>query len=126
MNILASKPLDRQQGSFYSTAIIVALFGIFLTAALKIAPAYVDHNVIVNAMTHISKEEGYKDMTIANIRTGVMKTVNTNNVNDFDAQKIQLVTQNGDEFVDITYEARVPLFFNISALVSFHDRYPKN
>ena len=126
MNMLASKPLGRQQGSFYSTAIIVALFGIFLTAALKIAPAYVDHNVVTNAMENISKEEGYKDMTISNIRNGVMKTVNTNNVNNFDSQSIQLVTQGGDEFVEIIYEAKVPLFFNISALVSFHDRYPKN
>lgn len=114
----------RQQGSFYSTAIIVILFGVFLTVALKIAPAYMDNSVIKNAMEGIDANNDLAQMPLAEIRTSIMRTLNTNNV-EFDASNITLVEEGGSEYIDIVYERRIPLFSNISALVSFEQRYEK-
>jgi len=116
---------QRQQGSFYSTVIIVAMFGIFLTAALKIAPAYMDNNVIKNTMEGITANNDLSEMTITDIRDSMMKTLNINNV-ALNGDALQLVQEGSREYVDINYERRVPLFYNISAVVSFNHRYEKN
>ncbi len=116
---------QRQQGSFYSTVIIVAMFGIFLTAALKIAPAYMDNNVIVDTMNGIAANNDMGEMDLADIRDSLMKTLSINNVK-LNGDAIKLVQEGGQEFVDINYESRIPLFYNISAVVSFTNRFEKN
>jgi len=114
----------RQQGSFYSTAIIVAMFGIFLTAVLKIAPAYMDNSVVVNTMENIAVDKDLEEMTIAEIRSDLMRTLRVNNIS-LPGNAMVLVREGDREFVDIKYETRVPLFCNISALVSFNNRFEK-
>jgi hypothetical protein len=114
-----------QQGSFYSTVIIVAMFGLFLTAALKIAPAYMDHNVVVDTMEGISASKEFEEMTVQEISASLMKTMNVNNVS-LPGDALKLVNEGSQEFVEVSYETRVPLFYNISAVVSFSDRFEKN
>ena len=115
----------RQQGSFYSTVIIVIMFGLFLTMALKITPAYLDNNIIVNAMEGVSANNELAEMTMTEVRSALMRTLNTNNVK-LDAQSITIIRIGSEEFIDINYVTTVPLFYNISALVSFSNRFEKN
>lgn len=114
-----------QIGSFYSTVIIVAMFGIFLTAALKLAPAYMDNGVVVNTMEGIAANNDLGEMTITEIRADMMRSLGVNNVT-LPGDAINVVQEGGQEFVDIIYKTKVPLFYNISALVSFNNRFEKN
>jgi len=122
MKTMKSTMPGRQQGSFYSTVIIVAMFGLFLTTALKIAPKYIDNNVVVNAMESVAANNNLSEMNINEIRAGVMRTLDVNNIN-LDAQAIQLIREGNRDYVDINYEAKVPLFYNISAVVAFENRF---
>lgn len=124
--ITMHKPLPRkQQGSFYSTVVIVVMFGIFLTASLKIAPTYMDNNVIQNAMEGIAANNDMAEMSLAEIRSNLMRTLNTNNV-DLDASKVLLVSEGNKDYIEINYTSEVPLFYNISAVMSFENRFDKN
>lgn len=114
-----------QIGSFYSTVIIVAMFGIFLTAALKLAPAYMDNGVVVNTMEGIAANNDLGEMTITEIRADMLRSLGVNNVT-LSGDAITVVDEGGQEYVDIVYETKVPLFYNISALVSFNNRFEKN
>lgn len=114
-----------QIGSFYSTAIIVAMFGIFLTAALKIAPAYMDNGVVVNTMEGIAANNDMGEMSLTEIRADLVKSLGVNNV-AISGDAVTVVQEGSQEFIDINYETRVPLFYNISALVSFQNRFEKN
>jgi hypothetical protein len=116
---------QNQIGSFYSTVIIVAMFGIFLTAALKLAPAYMDNGVVVTTMEGIAANKDLGEMTITEIRADMVRSLGVNNV-ALSGDAINVVEEDGQEFVDIIYETRVPLFYNISALVSFNNRFEKN
>lgn len=115
----------RQHGSFYSTVVIVAMFGIFLTVALKLAPAYMDNNVIVNAMEGVAANSSLKEMSVTEIREGLYKTLNVNNVT-LDGDAIKVVREGSREYVEISYERRIPLFYNVAALVSFSTRFDKD
>jgi hypothetical protein len=89
---------------------------------LKIAPKYIDNNVVINAMESVAANNNLKEMSINEIRSGVMRTLDVNNVT-LDAQAIQLVRVDGRDYVDINYEAKVALFYNISAVVAFENRF---
>ncbi len=114
-----------QQGSFYSTVVLLAMFGIILTAALKIAPAYLDHKVVVDTMKGIAASKDFDAMTIEEISASLVPTMDVNNVK-LAADALKVVNDGSREFVEVSYETRVALFANISAVVSFSDRFEKN
>ena len=63
-------------------------------------------------------------MSLADVRTNLMRTLNTNRI-EFDASTIVLTKDSGKEYIDINYESRRPLFYNIEAVVVFTHRFEK-
>lgn len=124
------KSIDRampqtQLGGFYSTVIIVAMFGLFLTAGLKIAPLYMDNNVIVDAMEGVMANNDISEMTLGDIRNSLNRTLIVNNV-ELPGDAMTEDREGSVDYVVISYEARTPLFYNISAVVQFENRFAKN
>jgi hypothetical protein len=115
----------RQRGSIYTAMIMVALLGFVLLAALKVAPAYLDNNVITNTMDGIRSNNDIAAMSIGDIRTSLMRTLNTNRIEGFDASNVVVAREGAEEYIDINYETRVTLFYNIDAIVKFENRFPK-
>ena len=125
MNAIRRAMPQKQQGSFYSTIIIVAIFGFVLTAALKVAPLYMDNNVVVDTMEGIIANNDITEMTVAEIRSNLSRTLMVNNV-DLPGDAIKDVREGNKDYIVISYERRTPLFYNISAVVAFHNRFEKN
>lgn len=125
MKSLHTTSLSGQRGSFYTVLIMLAMFGFLVTCALKIAPLYIDNNVITNAMAAMAANEDMKSLSIGEIRSSLAKTLNTNNIDNFDTQNVVLVREDGMDYVDINYDARVHLFSNIDAVVVFTNRFDK-
>lgn len=114
-----------QLGGFYSTVIIVAMFGLFLTAGLKIAPLYMDNNVIVDAMEGVMANNDISEMSVGEIRSALNRTLIVNNV-ELPGDAMTEERDGSMDYVVISYEARTPLFYNISAVVQFENRFAKN
>ena len=125
MKALRASSAKSQRGSIYTTMILVALFGLVILAALKIVPAYVDDSAINSTMESMQESADFDTMNINEVRTSLMRTLNTNRI-VFDASNVVLTKEGGNEYVDINYESRKPLFFNIEAVVKFQHRYEKN
>lgn len=125
MKSLRASSAKAQRGSIYTTMILVALFGLVILAALKIAPAYIDDSTISGTLENMSETDEFSTMTITEVRQGLMRTLNTNRV-DFDASNVVLTREGGKEYVDVNYESRKPLFYNIEAVVVFSHRFEKN
>jgi len=116
----------RQQGaSLWGTMLMVGLIGLALTMALKIAPAYMTNNIIANAINGIIANNDIKTMAITEIRNDLMRTVRTNRIEGFDPGDVTVVRENNLEYIDINYERRVHLMYNIDAVVVFNDRFNK-
>ncbi len=125
MKTLRARSAKAQRGSIYTTMILVALFAIVILAALKIVPAYIDDSAINSTMETMAESPDFGTMSIADVRTNLMKTLNTNRI-PFDASNVVLVKEGSGEYVDVNYESRKPLFSNIEAVVVFKHRYEKN
>lgn len=124
MKSLRVRSAKAQRGSAYTTMILVALFGLVILAALKIAPAYIDDRAIAGTIENMAASNEFADMSIADIRSSLMRTLNTNRI-QFDPSNVVLVKEGSREYVDVNYESRKSLFYNIDAVVKFEHRFDK-
>jgi|SRR5688500_681311 hypothetical protein len=115
-----------QRGSYYTGILMFAMFVLLLVCGMKIAPAYIDNNIIRNSVENLATTGELRSMTLAELRTTLMRNLNTNNIKDFDASNVVINREGNAEFVDINYEKRIHLFRNIDAVVSFSERFPKS
>ena len=117
--------VNQRGASIIATLILVVLVGTMLMAGLKIVPSYMDNNVVVNIMESMEENTGLEEMSISEIRGKLMKELNINGVRDFDSNDVVLTRIGKKEFIDINYESRVPLFYNVEAVVVFTNRFDK-
>ncbi len=124
MKSLRASPARSQRGSIYTTMILVVLFAMVILAALKVVPAYIDDSTITGTMQTLADGDEFETMSLAQVQTNLMRTLNTNRI-DFDAKNIVLTKDGAKEYIDINYESRKPLFYNIEAVVVFSHRFEK-
>ena len=125
MNKIRMNPASQLGASLWGIMLLVGLIGLVLTMALKIAPAYMTNNIIVNAMNGVIANNDIKTMQIGEIRNDVMRTVRTNRIEGFNPADIKVSRENNVEYLDINYETRVHLMYNIDAVVMFTNRFNK-
>ena len=115
----------RQSGaSFFGTVMLLVLVGLTLLFGLKVAPAYLDNNVITNAMAGLANND-LGNMTLPQIRESLRRSLQTNNIDGSALQNLQEVSVDGEDYIDINYESRVHLFYNIDIVVVFENRFPR-
>ena len=125
-NLYKFASLKRQTGaSVFGIVILLVIVGLFLLSALKVAPSYMDNNVIENTMEGIISNNDFRAMSISEIRAELQRSLVTNNIRDFEGSNVVLTREGNDSYVDINYESRVPLFYNISIVVIFENRFDK-
>jgi len=102
------------------------MVGMVLLSALRVAPLYIDNNVIVNAMDGMINNNDFEGMSMTEVSSELRRSLITNGIRDFDTDNVVLNREGDDNFVDINYQSKVPLFSNIEILVKFANRFPKN
>ena len=119
------KDLNSQQGaSLYALIVVMTLLGILILAGLKIAPAYMDDQVISNALQNLKESGELSKMSLRDVRTYVTRTAQTNG-GSFASDGIDQVEEGGVDYLVVEYESRVPMFSNIDAVVKFNYRIEK-
>ena len=118
-NLSGVRSVKRQAGaSFFTIIFLLVIVGMVLLSALKIAPAYMDNNVVVNAMEGIINNNDFSSMSLSDIRSDLQRTLVTNSIRDFDLGSVVLTREGNNSYIDINYESRSHLFYNIKLLLS--------
>jgi len=126
-NLSGVRSVKRQAGaSFFTIIFLLVIVGMVLLSALKIAPAYMDNNVVVNAMEGIINNNDFSSMSLSDIRSDLQRTLVTNSIRDFDLGSVVLTREGNNSYIDINYESRSHLFYNIEIVVVFENRFDKN
>lgn len=112
----------RQQGlTLIAIALILGLIAFFVLLILKIAPIYIDHSKVVNALAAIEATNDIQHKSEHEVRTSLDKRFNMNYVYDVTQNDIK-VTKHGNYLkVEIEYETVVKIFGNLSVLAEFYD-----
>jgi len=125
MSKISPMTLYRQRGaSMYSILIIGALVIYFAVTAIKLGPVYLDDYKIKSALEKAAHEFESGAVSKSEIRTSVGKGLEINDINTIQPKQIELEESSTGVMIALDYEVRVPMFYNIDAMLKFSHRVP--
>lgn len=121
-------PKHQKGLTFITIVIILALIAFFTLLTLKIAPIYINHSRVLNAMAAVKEDFGQRlannsPFTSRDVLTSFEKRFDINYVENVTNDNILVTKQGGYLKVEIDYEVVKPLCCHLSALAQFHEEF---
>jgi hypothetical protein len=105
--------------SWLCVIVVVVFFGL---CAFKMVPAYNENLMVKAALRSLANQpEGVGAMTKTEIRNELRQFYDMNNVRGEPTRSLKIEEHRGKTLVFINYEVRVPLFANISVVMTFNN-----
>jgi len=110
--------------TMWSAAFVIAVVVFFMFLGFKLLPVYLEDMKVKSAIDGVARDPNVGTMTRADIVGSLDKRFDIDNVTGVKpAQALVLENRGKTRVMRISYEAEVPLFYNISALLKFdHSR----
>jgi hypothetical protein len=114
----------QQKGeSFFSMLIVLMMAGSLLATAFKIYPPYLDHMTIKSVVENVTQDYDLLRKPVATIRSDIDKRFTINQVTLPTKDALTIVNDKGLLTFNLQYESRLPMFFNVDAVVKFSESY---
>jgi len=125
MKRLAVSSISCQRGiSKFGLVMLMLIVVSFLTVGLKVAPLYIDHNLLTGLAEELVESGEADGMTVTQVRERFGNTIRLNSITDFDLANIRVARVEGQTTIRIAYERRVPLIANIEIIAVFDNTIP--
>lgn len=113
----------RQGGiSFWGLLVVAAVSAFFMLIFFKLLPSYIEHAKVKTAIEGIAHQPNAIGLEKNEIKAALQRRLDIDDVNEVDLSKSLFVEKKpGVTIIRVTYERRVPLFYNVSALIDFND-----
>ncbi len=113
----------KQNGmTFWGLLIVAALFVLFVLLVFKLLPPYMEHGKVKTALENISRQPGAGDMEKTQIKAAFERRFDIEDVSNIDLNKALTVEKKpGSMTIRLVYERRVPIAYNVTALIEFDD-----
>ncbi len=116
--------IKHQRGlTFISLMLILGILAFFVLLTLKIAPIYMNHNSVVNALSAVEEMPNVETMSKREIITSLNKRFGMNYVEKVNTNDITILKQGNYVKVEIEYERVEKIFANLSVLVEFYESF---
>jgi len=113
---------SRQTGlGMIQWAAIIGAAGLVGLCVFRLLPVYLDHVSIRQVVKNAATDPASRDMTANEIRRSMQGAFLTNRIETIKLQDIKFTTDRSLIVMDASYEVRVPLIYNIDAVVKFED-----
>jgi hypothetical protein len=114
-------PKHQQGLTFLSIVFILGLIAFFVLLTLKIAPIYMNHSKVINALAAVEEMTDVELMSKYEIQASLDKRFGMNYVDKVDKENITITK--GDRYVkvEIEYERVEKIVGNLNILVEFYD-----
>ncbi|MBN0989379.1 DUF4845 domain-containing protein [Amphritea pacifica] len=115
---------NKQRGvSFFSLMIILIVAGIFFAVGMKLFPVYWDHSLVTSMMEELVDEPETKKDSPTETRMKISKRLRINQVHLPVQDAITIDVKEGIKTLTLQYSVTVPMFYNVDAVVKFHEQY---
>jgi len=115
----------KQSGiTMWGLAVVAALVVFFVLLFFKLAPPYIDNAKVKTALDNVAIQPNAATMTKADISNALDRRFEIDDVSNVDLKTdlhVERPTLSGPIVIRIAYEVRVPLAYNISALIDFNN-----
>ena len=106
--------------TFWGLLMVAAVFIFFVILFFKLMPPYLEYAKVKTSMENIAKQPDAGNMEKPQIKAALERRFNIEEVNDVDLNKALSVEKKpGNMTIRVAYEKRVPLAYNVTALIAF-------
>ncbi|SIS91760.1 DUF4845 domain-containing protein [Neptunomonas antarctica] len=109
--------------SFFSMLIVLMMAGTLLATAFKIYQPYLNHLTIKSVIENVTQDYDELRKPIPTIRADINKRLYINQVNLPTQDALVIVNDKGLLKFNLKYEVRLPMFFNVDAVIKFSEYY---
>jgi hypothetical protein len=120
---MASINRNQRGYTLISLIFILGLVAFFVLLILKIAPIYMDHSKVTNALAALKQTTDVQSMGEAEVRSSLEKRFNMNYVNDAKMENVKITKRGNYLRVEVVYEVVQNIAGNLSVLVEFNDSF---
>ncbi|WP_151704121.1 DUF4845 domain-containing protein [Nitrincola alkalilacustris] len=114
---------SQRGATFFGVLSVLIVAGIFLTVGFKLYPAYWDHATINSVVKATSEDNEELARPPAQIRQNINRKFLINQVSLPSQDALKITEQSGMVKFELDYEIRVPMFYNVDAVVKFEEIY---
>lgn len=117
----------RQRGMSGSSwfMVIVLIFGA-VSVGLRLIPHYTQHNTVDGQIRALLDRPEMVDMSRSQVHERLEKNLKLNNIRDFDTRdKLEIERAAGVVKMDLNYEVREHMFWNVDVILTFEEHYEK-
>ncbi len=116
------KTRQQQRGMSLPGMIAVAIMvGFFVMCAIRMLPLYFEYLSVREIVEKVAAEYDPDTNSIADIRRRLDNLFNTNQIYSLKPRAVEVFRKDGKTYIDASYEARVPVFWRIDAVLKFDD-----
>lgn len=101
--------------------VILVVGGLLLT--MKLAPLYIDDFAIGKALASFESERHLYDTPKKQIRDNLRRKLTADYTRDLRDEEIIIVKNKGNITIDVNYEARVPVVYNLDIVAKFEHHF---
>ena len=107
------------------TSILVTLLvaGIFFTVGFKLYTPYWEHGTVTSVVEGVVSDLDELRKPIGVIRRDIDRRFRINQVSLPERDDLRIELKEGVLHFDLVYERRVPMFYNVDAVVTFEEHY---
>lgn len=114
----------REQGaSILSILIVIMVAGVFFTVGFKLYTPYWDHLTIKSVVEDISLDQSELEKPLHDIRRDIDRRFGINQVRLPERDDLKIKLEEGVIHFDLVYERRVPMFYNVDAVINFEEHF---
>lgn len=122
------RSLKQQSGMSMMLMLVLGLCAIFFgICAFKLVPIYAENTYVKNGLSSLVQledtEGGFATVSNAQIRTHLRNYFNLNNVDGAAYDSLEIDRLRNKFLVNMNYEVRTPLFYNINVVVEFKNQF---
>jgi hypothetical protein len=116
----------RQRGlGLFGLIFVFAVIGFAALVVMRCWPIYLNQMKIAKAVRSVSADSDLADAQDGSVlENKLARYWNIDNIDTLDPKKVKLVRTDRGRLISYKYEARTPLFYNISLVIDFEDTVP--
>lgn len=116
---MRTKSMQRGMG-FWGLLMVMGLIAFFTILGLKLLPPYIQYGKVKTALENVGKQPDAGNLERGEIKAALDRRFAIEDINDIDLNKALTVEKKpGVTTLRVAYERRVPLMYNITALIEF-------
>jgi hypothetical protein len=113
--------------TFWGLMLSAVIFGFFVLLFFKLLPPYLENAKVKTSLENLARQPDAGSMEKAQIKAALDRRFSIEDINDIDLNKALFVEKKpGSMAIRIAYERRVPLAYNVTALIEFDNTVQVN